>query len=299
LEACWDFDQDMTQVCAFVARLLEDASSGLIFVKLDPAELWLESASVCNALASCTKLETLILRHYENDRDGLSHATVELFGKLRAPLRSLTLGSLDWFSFPIHVYDLLDHLARTLEELNLGYVSIDPWNEHERAPTFPHVHTLRLEGAEVNASTLIPAFPSLVTLQIETCETGAETPPSYAESTPFPSELWSRLDVFQGDIESLWMTGSYVQKAVLLNVSRSLRYTYPHHVTKLVDVLRRVQPEMLRICTQPEDSDGRMVYDLSTLIQCAPDVEVLEIDVASYGMSVQNIQATSILVVRV
>jgi hypothetical protein len=301
MEDCWDHDQDLNRACTCIAHLLENARSDLILVVLEAAEPWLKNTSISNALAACTELETLTLIQFYGDYDGLSDATVELFKKLRAPLRSLTLCSLERSEFPVHVLDLLRHVAWALEELDLAFVEIGPWDDDEPAPTFPLVHTLRLNTAVVNNSLLIHAFPSLRTFKVEDLQySGFETPPSYPDNAPLPAEFWPRLEVFKGDIGSLWIAGAQVLKAVLLNVCQCLEQ--PNDVLALVNVLRRVRPELLRICTQPEDSDGSMLFDLSTLVQIAPDVLVLEVDVKFYvghDLPTHNTRAAAFLVVRV
>jgi hypothetical protein len=140
------------------------------------------------------------------------------------------------------------------------------------------VHTLRLQVSDVTNSTLIHAFPSLVTLQLD--RMGVLDLEGDAGSTSLPLQVWPHLDVFRGDALSLWTAKDHVRKGVLLDVSESVKA--PDEEAALLDVLDQVQPEILRISTQPKNSDGGMFFEISRLVESAPTVQILEIDVLCF-----------------
>jgi hypothetical protein len=273
-----DAEEQNQSTSVFLANLLERAS-GLRTLKMENAEFWLRYDAVLDSLGAHKTLVHMDLGQCGLvEGEGLYTATVRLFSRLRAPLRTLRLDKISSDeTFPVHLLSLLEHAAPTLEELDMDVMHIDTWKHRVALPIFPRLHSLRIKSEDAHVPTIQAAFPLVRYLDIDLWGFH-DYPYDYSEEAPV-FRPWRRLDVLKGTVQGLKRLRLTGTEAILLDLGGddSNAARQPEEVAA---ILQGVKPEMLSLCTYLLNrTDPHPINPLAL----ARDVRVLDLVVSSYG----------------
>jgi hypothetical protein len=293
-----EYAQDnLDERLSLIAGLLSNAPN-IVFLKIEAAETFLDDYyALLASVSGLKRLVTLVLE----DHELLRHGTVALFSVLRAPVRNLTLLSLN--EFPVHLFKLLQHVAPTLETLETQGGEIGPWVGNILPPSFPGTHTLLLDSAYVHVPTLEKAFPALRDLHVELAEANRDGIHEYqAVNAVHALSHWTHFTALGGDIGGLWSLSLNGIEVEFLNFDG---YAYDEDdMAARRTVLRGVRsPRLLHFCVRP-GVDGETLLGVD-LLEYAPAVAILDLEVSSrigprteLGMRSQDLDAVHTFLVR-